>query len=177
MTHRLTAFFAVLALTAGCGEAGLPDLPNPHEAKPPRAARVLEPIGPAPALTVERLDMLSAVEGARQRWLANSPRAYRLVVSQECFCDAGTPFESRVEGGNVIAATGGVRSFEKPVKPELRTVEALFAEAERLIRSNVDDVSVAFDDRFGYPSSIVVDQWREALDDEWTWRVKLTAVK
>ena len=121
--------------------------------------------------------MLSAIEGARQRWLANSPRAYRLVVSQECFCDAGTPFESLVERGNIIAATGGVRSFEKAVEPELRTVEALFAEAERLIRSNVDDVGVTFDDQFGYPSSIDVDQWRGPLDDEWTWRAKLSAVK
>jgi hypothetical protein len=68
-----------------------------------------------------------------------------LVVSQECFCDAGTPFESTVERREVIAASGGVRSYGRAVEPELRTVEMLFAEAERLIRSNAEGVQVIFD--------------------------------
>jgi hypothetical protein len=99
-----------------------------------------------------------------------------LVVSRECFCDAATSFESLVEGVEVIAASGGVRSFGRAVEPDLRTVERLFAEAERLIRSNAEDVQVVFDDQRGYPSVIAVDRWRDGFDDEWTWRARLSVV-
>jgi hypothetical protein len=136
-----------------------------------------EQIEPARALKPEREDLLRALESARRRWKASSPRTYRLVVSRECFCDAGTPFESKVESGRVIAASGGVRSFGRAVDPELRTVEMLFSEADRLIRSNAEDVQVVFDDRHGYPSAIEVDRWRDTIDDEWTWRAKLSVIK
>jgi hypothetical protein len=100
-----------------------------------------------------------------------------LVVSRECYCDRGTPFESEVEGGRVTAAVGGVRSFGLAMNPELRTVEMLFAEAERLLRSNAEEVQIVFDGRRGYPSVIAVDRWRDSADDEWTWRATLSAGK
>ena len=175
MTHRLAVFTAVLVLTVGCGQAGLPELPpDPRQAKPAPPSPAREEVRPAPTLTAERRDLMRAMESARQRWHATSPRAYRVVVSRECFCDAGIPFESEVEGGDVITAAGGVRSFGRAAEPELRTVETLFAEAERLIRSNAEDVKVSFDIQFGYPSLIVVDRWRDAIDDEWTWRGRLS---
>ena len=98
-------------------------------------------------------------------------------MERQCFCDAGTPFESEVVGGRVTTAVGGVRSFGLVLTPELRTVEMLFTEAKRLLGSNAEDVQVVFDDQWAFPSVIAVDRWRSASDDEWTWRAALSVVE
>jgi hypothetical protein len=121
--------------------------------------------------------MLQALDGARTLWRAAAPHEYRLVVSKDCYCDRGTPFESRVRGAAVVSGTGGVRSWGIAVEPELRTVESLFTDAERLIRSEADEVAVVFDPGLGYPSRISVDRWRHAIDDEWEWTAVLTPLE
>jgi hypothetical protein len=73
-----------------------------------------------------------------------------------------------------LALARGVRSLERAVGPELRTVEMVFVEAERLSRSNAEDVQVTVDAERGYPSAIAVGRWRRGIDDEWTWRAKLS---
>jgi len=173
------AVAALLLLTVGCEQPALPQLPpDPRLARPapPPPPEQIEP-QPVHTLTPERQGQLRLLEIARRRWQDTSLRHYRLVVSRECFCDAGTPFESEVEGGRVITAVGGFRSRGVALTPELRTVEMLFAEAERLIRSNAEDVRVVFDDQRGYPSMMAVDRWRNAADDEWTWRATLSVVE
>ena len=170
---------AILVLTVGCEQPALPQLPpDPRVAKsaPPSPPEQIEP-QPVLTLTPERQRQLRLLDGARRRWQGTSPRHYRLVVSRECFCDAGTPFESEVVRGRVTTAAGGVRRSGLMLTPELRTVEMLFTEAERLLRSNAEDVQVVFDDQWAFPSAIAVDRWRGASDDEWTWRAALTVVE
>ena len=75
----------------------------------------------------------------------------------------------------MVSGTGGERA-RGIVEPELRTVESPFTEAERLIRSDADAVTLAFDRRLGFPARISVDRWRGAVDDEWTWTAALTQV-
>ena len=128
-------------------------------------------------MLAQRHGLLLALERSRLRWHAAAPRRYRLVVSRDCHCDAGTPFDSEVERGRVVAAGGGVRTFGRAVEPELRSAEMLFAEADRLIRSDAESVQVVFDIWFGYPSVIAVDRWRDGIDDEWTWRAELSIVE
>ena len=177
--RRRFAFAAILVLMAGCEQPVLPQLPaDPRLAKPapPPAPEQIES-QPVHTLTAERQGRLKLLESARRRWQATMPPPYRLIVSRECFCDAGIPFESEVEGGRVIAGVGGVRSFGLAVTPQLRTVEMLFTEAERLLRSNAEDVRVVFDDQWAFLSVIAVDRWRSASDDEWTWRATLSVVE
>jgi hypothetical protein len=76
----------------------------------------------------------------------------------------------------VVFGTGGQRAGGI-VEPELRTVESLFTEAERLIRSDAEEVTVVFDRTLGFPTRISVDRWRNAVDDEWAWTAVLTLVE
>lgn len=177
LTQRLGMFTALVVLTIGCAQA-LPEAPV--DAWLPKAVQSLpdlEPFGAAPTLSAERRELLKALSSARRRWQTMAPPAYRLAVSRRCFCEAGTPFESTVRRGVVVLASGGLRTEARAVEPEIRTVERLFAEAERLVRSNVDDVKVSFDPQYGYPSIMDVDWYEDVTDDEWTWRAKLSVIE
>ena len=119
--------------------------------------------------------MLRQLDEARDRWRRTAPQEYRLTVSKSCECDIGTPFQSHIRGTAVVSSNGGLRTGGI-VEPKLRSVESLFMEAERLIRSDADEVTLVFDPRFGFPARISVDQWRNAVDDEWGWTAVVTLV-
>jgi len=186
---RLRAVLTVVVLAVACGPADVPNLPpDPRSVQPvPLSAqrpvqRAVPPprrwkLEPLQTLTPERTDLLQALNAARSAWRATAPNEYRLVVSKKCFCDAGVPFESRVRSKVVVFGAGGVRSWGQPVEPELRKVEMLFAEADRLIRSDAEGVTVRFAPRLGYPARISVDRWRDGQDDEWTWIAVLTVLE
>ena len=176
MLHRFAIAAAILVLTVGCEQPALLQLPpDPRLAKPapPPPPEQFDPV-PARTLTPERQNLLRSLERARRLWQGTAPRTYRLVVSRECYCHRATPLESTVERGAVVAAAGGMRDFGLALTPELRTVDMLFAEAQRLLRSNADDVQVLFDEQRGYPSVIAIDRWRDGADDEWTWRATVS---
>src|SRR5688572_19382300 len=85
------AVAAILALTVGCEQPVLPQLPpDPRLATPapPPPPEQIEP-QPVHTLTPERQGQLRLLESARRRWQATTPRTYRLIVSKECSCDAG----------------------------------------------------------------------------------------
>jgi hypothetical protein len=69
----------------------------------------------------------------------------------------------------VVSKAGGVRSWGRAVEPSLRTVDMLFSQADRVIRSNAEEVAVEFNDRLGYPTRIRVDYRGDMEDDERTW--------
>jgi hypothetical protein len=130
----------------------------------------------ADTLAPARRALLQQLSDARKTWRGATPHEYRLVASLECFC-APVTFESQVRDGVVVSGRGGVRGQRMRVVPELRTVESLFAEAERVIRGNLDLVTVVFDSRLAYPSHISVDRSRDASDDEWEWTAVVTPVE
>ena len=178
MSWRVTLIGLAAVVALGCGNVDPPPLPREARVQsvpasnPPGNPRELEQ---ATVLAPIRQALLEELNRARTLWDDAAPREYQLTVSQACFCDAGTPFKSRVRGTHVVSGTGGLRSAGRRVEPELRTVDALFDEAERLIRSNAEGVAVRFDSDFGYPALIEVDRWRDAFDDEWTWSVEMSA--
>jgi hypothetical protein len=111
------------------------------------------------------------------RWRAESPRAYQLTVSRLCFCDPGTPWVSRIDSYvEVTSSQGGHDRDGRNIGPPLRRVEQLFAEAKRAAQSNADEVDIVFDERFGYPARIKIDNWRQSVDDELEWIAELTAL-
>jgi hypothetical protein len=125
----------------------------------------------------DRAQLLKELERQYARWRAESPRAYELTVSRLCFCDPGTPWVSRTDGVDVTSSRGGHYRDGRNIGPPLRRVEQLFAEAERAARSNADEVDVVFDERFGYPSRIRIDNWRGAADDELEWIAELVVLR
>jgi hypothetical protein len=173
---RVTLLMLAAVVALACGDSAVPALPPDPRSVQPVPPPPSEQLEEATILVPGRRDLLQKLSGARTQWRGAAPHEYRLTVAKECFCDRGTPFQSHVRGIVVVSGTGGVRSRGIGVEPALRTVESLFTETERLIRSNADEVTVVFAPRLGYPARISVDRWRNAVDDEWTWATVLTSL-
>lgn len=175
MYGRFLRLVGVAALSVACGrDSELPPLPPDPRTVKPQQVLASPPTDPMDA---HRRTLLEASVAARLRWQALAPSAYRLIVSQRCRCDAGTPFKSDVRDGLVVSRRGGVRSDERPVQPPLRTVEQLFAQALRAIDGGADDVTVDFDPALGYPSRIRIDPRRNVADDEREWVATLSVTR
>ena len=175
MNALITLLGLVAALTLGCGDTSVPPPPSDPQSVRPVPPPAPEQLEPATSLPQARHGMLRELDEARRLWRRTAPHEYRLTVSKECSCDRGTPFKAHIRGTVVVSGTGGERAGGI-VEPELRTVESLFTEAERLIRSDAEAVTLVFDRRLGFPARISVDRWRSAVDDEWTWTAALTLV-
>ena len=164
----------VVGLT-GCGfESSTPPLPPaPFEPTTPAPSRSPEPRH-QPS---DRTELLAQLEAAQAQWIAEGPMTYELTVSRTCFCDPGVPFVSRVTGVTVVQSTGGHRRDGRNWGPSLRTVELLFFEARRAAHSDADEVKVEFDPRFRYPKRIMIDEWRDGVDDEVEWIAELRVLR
>jgi hypothetical protein len=161
---RSVAVLAAMAVClAGCGSgsSAVPLPPNPLE--PPATP------WPPEHHPSDRTKLLAQIDAAQAHWNVARPIRYQLTTSLRCFCGGqGVPLVSRVSGDTVVRSTGG-RNWG----PSLRTVDSVFAEVRRAASSDADDVKVEFDPRFGYPTRITIDEWREVFDDEHEWVVQL----
>lgn len=165
--RRALAVSCVLSVLLAC-KVELPPPPNPWE--PPPAARARQ----RPS---DRRELLANLYEHRQLWQKERPRAYQLTVSRACFCQDGAPWVSHIEGANIASSSGGYLPDGNSIGPPLRTVEQLFREAERSIRSDADDVRIEFDPTLAYPARIAIDYLRDSKDDEIAWTADLIAVQ
>ena len=173
MVRELFAISIALIAIAGC-ETKVP-LPAPPGTEQSRKAFSLRDLPHHPG---DRTRMLKELGQQQLRWRNTSPLAYELTVSRQCFCDSGTPWVSRNEGASVTSSHGGFFDDGRSIGPPLRTVEQLFAEAERAAQDKtVDDVEIMFDKKFGYPARIKIDLWRGVIDDELEWIAELRVLK
>ena len=107
----------------------------------------------------------------RDKWDSAGVTHYRFELTISCFCPFMDvmPVVAEVKDGQIVSLTD---AKGQPLREEFRetfekaaTVEGLFAVAEDSL-SNADQVEVTYDARYGFPSSIVVDQIKMAVDDE-----------
>jgi len=105
---------------------------------------------------------------AREKWSAYQDGDYSFTVTRSCFCaNAGTYWVQVVDGDITIVQ----RVQDHEYLPEeqfegIPTVDDLFNLIDRALRESADDVQYAFDPDAGYPSSITIDWYRQAIDDE-----------
>lgn len=155
---RLAAL--LLCCLAACAKRGPPPPPKNEvllvrdstPIKPPLGDRE----GPRRLTTADRDSLEREATAHRAAWQAHGIRNYRLLVAVGCFCPwPSNPAIIEVKDGVVVAlrdTTG--RSLGKPREPwSIYTVEGLFnAVVEHARRSA--DISVRFDPRYDYPTSI-----------------------
>jgi len=117
-----------------------------------------------------RGDMFSPIQfaHARGRWEAHEPVAYRFRISRSCECTGTEAVIVEVRNGVVqsrrYAANGALVPAEGPgLYP---SIDGIFDLIEQFRREGVDQIAVRYDDELGYPRSISVDRYREAVDDE-----------
>ena len=78
-----------------------------------------------------------------------------------------------VRGIEVVRSSGGYGANGRDLEPRMRTVEGLFLDAWAIVSLPVDEVSVIFDERFGYPKQLMADRIKGAIDDEIGWRASV----
>ncbi len=100
--------------------------------------------------------------------------AYRYTLDIDCFCPWGR-FDVVVRNGEVVQArrvgSGGVGGSGQP--PGALTIDGLFTVVSqaRSSSSPAANVTVSYDERYGYPQRISIDRIADAVDDEISYTV------
>ena len=112
-----------------------------------------------------------------QSWREIAPQSYEFEYSWQCFCPgAGVWWNLTVEGGRVTAATvvdssTGAKGGVVPPGEGWPTIDSVFARVQRALATS-DSVDVSYDSVFHFPSRVIVDRERTAIDDEWTIQIR-----
>ena len=113
-----------------------------------------------------RLEEKAALARNRDRWAQQKPADYRYTWANGCFCPASAtgPFIVTVHGDAVTVEpkkVGGLAPMAQ-LKP---SIDDAFATAAQAL-DKADDVTIAYDATYGYPTSIGIDWVKNAVDDE-----------
>jgi hypothetical protein len=99
---------------------------------------------------------------------------YRYTLSVSCFCAFmdEMPVTIEVENDQVVSITSvkgtAIDSSNTLVYPAVEpytTIDALF-EQLKTAQAEAEEITVAYDPTYGYPSSIAIDYIKQAADDE-----------
>jgi hypothetical protein len=110
----------------------------------------------------------------RDLWAAQKIANYRYSFQQICFCqqEVTKPVVIEVRGG---ARSSITRPAGQPPQPEhfegFDTVDKLFDVVQRAMDTKPDELSVTYDEQYGYPTRIKIDQRLNTSDDETTYIV------
>ena len=114
-------------------------------------------------------------------WDREGPDSYSFQVQISCFCmvSVTSPIEivvldSRVsEIGYAKSDGGDYRIVPDEVKahPFVGSVPEIFEGLSKLLREHPASISVEWDERYGFPTSVSVDMVRGVIDDEFQVRL------
>jgi hypothetical protein len=98
---------------------------------------------------------------------------YRYTLSLSCFCAFmdDMPLTIEVQNDQIVSITSGKGTAVDATNPSYSIFESyipmenLFAELKSALEE-ADEVTVTYDATYGFPTSIAIDQIKEATDDE-----------
>ena len=109
----------------------------------------------------------------RALWESQGITSYRFTVSRNCFCLIRGPVVIEVRDGKVVSIidqeTGQpeVDGFAlSEIYAEAATIDLLFELIERAEAEGAALVRVSFDDTYGYPTEIYIDESEMMADEE-----------
>ena len=112
------------------------------------------------------------LESARQQWQEAAISHYRFNLNMVCFCAfaENMPLVVEVQDGNVVSMEYQNGNEIDPASLEFfqryETIDKIFSELEKAIAGEADEVTVSYDDTYGFPEQIDIDFVEEAIDDE-----------
>ena len=114
---------------------------------------------------------VKALESAQARWNASRPASNSYAIEQRvsCFCPTGgTTFQITVSGGAISRVINPQTGSDVVASQYtmFRTVDQLFEEVRKALRSPGTLKSVAYDNARGYPTTVSLDPIKNAIDDE-----------
>lgn len=118
----------------------------------------------------------AAFDSNRALWESHRITDYDFTIRMSCFCEppAGVPIRVIVRRGRMIDAFdsrnpnagAGVDMGDIP-----DTIMALFDELYSRIEAGPDAVEIDYDDEFGFPAAIMIDEFLDYDDDEVSYEI------
>jgi hypothetical protein len=108
------------------------------------------------------------------KWQQADIDHYRFQLGVSCFCPVSglMPMTVEVQDGEVVSITdvnGEAFPESDPMYDFIlryATIERQFAELQSKEVQGADELSVAYDSEYGYPSEVAIDFIEQAVDDE-----------
>jgi hypothetical protein len=113
------------------------------------------------------------IEGPRAKWAANKPASYSYTLTRSCYCltELTTPVDIVVRNGVVES-----RTYQNSTTPVSATyagyfpsIDGLFAKVDTARLAKPFIINLSFDETYGYPTFLNVDQNRNTVDEEYTY--------
>lgn len=114
----------------------------------------------------------SEFDQAKEKWQDAGISHYRFELTYSCFCAfvSDMPLIIEVQDGEVVSMEYKSGNEIDPASEELfqqyATIDKIFAELENALNGGADNVTVTYDETYGFPTQINIDFIEEAADDE-----------
>lgn len=124
------------------------------------------------ALAACSMGKLSELERNQQKWQDANVSHYRFSLFVGCFCvfSQDMPLNIEVQDGKVVSmeyqSGNAIDESSREVFRHYETIDQIFAELEKDLNGEADEVTVAYDSVYGYPAQVNIDFVKDATDDE-----------
>jgi len=122
------------------------------------------PTKPTPHAAIKQQWLLE-----KSKWQQQANKHYIYTVQRSCFCppESRKPMRVRVKEGAIVQVMLVPENITKPVTYQgARSVDSLFALIEKAITTNAASIKVTYDAKYGYPTTITIDQDERMADEE-----------
>ena len=115
-------------------------------------------------------DIASEVQLNREKWMSHEISSYQIEVQKICYCvpEVVRMMVFEVDGDEVAsvryADTG--EDVDPQHYGEFNTIEDMFTFVEKALEKNPADLSIAYDEKYGYIKELSVDFKENIADDE-----------
>lgn len=114
----------------------------------------------------------SEFDQAREKWQEAAISHYRFELNYGCFCafSADMPLIIEVQDGEVVSMEYASGKEIDPASLELfqpyATIDGIFAELEKALNGGAENVTVTYDETYGYPTQATIDFNQQMADEE-----------
>jgi hypothetical protein len=124
-----------------------------------------------PACSLLGDDDLSDFQQQRSQWERQGLSNYAYTLNVACFCPYLGPVRVDVRADSVYRAMLVDTGLEiaDPDSFNIKTIDGLFEVLERALKE-ADEVEVDYDAQYGFPTLISIDYYKDAVDDEISYR-------
>lgn len=131
------------------------------------------------ALALAACSMGNPSELARnqQKWQDANVSHYRFSLFVGCFCvfSQDMPLNIEVQDGQVVSmeyqSGNAIDEGSRDLFRRYETIDQIFAELEKDLNGEADEITVAYDSTYGYPAQVSIDFIKDAVDDEVTLNI------
>lgn len=124
------------------------------------------------ALTACSMGGQTEIERNRKKWQDAGISHYRYNLFVGCFCvfNQDMPLVVEVKDGEVISmeyqSGKEIEANNRELFDKYATIDRIFAELEKDINGEADEVVVKYDPTYGFPTEANIDFIKDAIDDE-----------